>query len=161
MEQLNPNALDAIAAITDRSIVIFGATYSRELVTMALMAVLFFLGVIIGFVLKLNGEAKPLPVLLGSIVVFFLSSPVSARVLSGNWGETPISALDQVVNWIAASGPLPNTFFAFGVVMVFGLMSWPMLQLLIKWLRRILALGEGRIAPPPANPPAAPPATPG
>jgi hypothetical protein len=157
MEQLNPDVLGGIATITDTTVTIFGATYSRDLVTMALMAILFFLGVIIGCVLKLNGSAKPLPVLLSSIIVFFLSTPISARVLSGNWGETPISALDQVINWIAASGPLPNTFFAFGVVMVFGLMSWPLLNQGIKLLRWLL----NKNGPPSASPPAASPATPG
>ncbi len=156
MERLSPQTLDAIKSITDSNIAIFGTEVSRDVVTMGLLAILFFLGTAIGCVLKLNGDATPGKVMLGSIVVFFLSSPVSARVLSGNWGQTPISALDQVVNWVAASGPMPNAFFAFGVVMVFGLMSWPILQLGIKGLRKIIAIGDSKVSPPPASPPATP-----
>jgi hypothetical protein len=154
MDRFNPQTLDAITTITNQNIAIFGTELSRDLLTMGLLAILFFMGTAIGCVLKLNGEVTPAKVMLGSIVVFFLSSPVSARVLSGNWGQTPISALDQVVNWVAASGPMPNAFFAFGLVMVFGLMSWPILQLGINGLRRVIAIGDSKITPPPATPPA-------
>jgi uncharacterized membrane protein len=148
MEHLNPDTLNGITALTNNRIEIFGGSYSRDIVIMAVMAVLFFLGVIIGCVLKLNGKARPLEVLLGSIFVFFLSTPVSARVLSGDWGTTTIGAVDQIIEWIKNSGEMPNAFFAFGVVMIFGLMSWPLFQLVLRFLRRMLAFLDTKAKPP-------------
>ncbi len=155
MEHLNPDTLNGISALTNNRIEIFGGTYSRDIVIMAVMAVLFFLGVIIGCVLKLNGKARPLEVLLGSIFVFFLSTPVSARVLSGDWGATTIGAVDQIIEWIKNSGKMPNTFFAFGIVMVFGLMSWHIFQLVVRVVKWWIAFFD-RNGRPPTGPDGAP-----
>ena len=155
MELTNPDVLNSIATIADNRIEIFGNFYSRDIVIMAVMAVLFFLGVIIGCVLKLNGKAHPLEVVLASIFVFFLSTPVSARILSGDWGTTTIGAIDQTIEWIKNAGPMPNAFFAFGVVMIFGLMSWPLFQLVLRFLRRMLAFLDSK-AKPPSGPSRAP-----
>ncbi len=148
MDLINPDTLNTIATLTNNRVDIFGHSVSREIVIMAVMAILFFLGVLIGCVLKLNGRARPLDVVLASILVFFLSTPVSARVLAGNWGTTTIGAVDQTIDWIKNAGPVPNAFFAFGVVMAFGLMSWPLFQLVLRLLRRALSVVDKKTNPP-------------
>jgi hypothetical protein len=155
MEHLNPDTLNGITALTNNRIEIFGGSYSREMIIVAVMAILYFLGVLIACILKLNGKARALDVFLASILVFFLSSPVSIRLLNGDWAVSKIAVVDEIVKWVANSGPVPNAFFAFGVIMAFGLMSWPLFQLLLRVLRRILSVLDSK-AKPPTGPDGAP-----
>jgi hypothetical protein len=147
MEPLNPETLNGITALANSNISLFGQSLPREIVIIGVSAALFFLGVVVGCVLKLNGSARALDVVLASILVFFLSTPVSARIMNGDWGGTTIGAVDQTLDWIKNAGPVPNTFFAFGVVMVFGLMSWPLFQLVIRVLRRALSFLDKKAKP--------------
>lgn len=148
MEPLNPDTLNNITALTNNHIDLFGQSLPREIVIIGVSAILFFLGVITGCVLKLNGKARVVDVVLASVLVFFLSTPVSARMMNGDWGGTTIGAVDQTIDWIRNAGPVPNAFFAFGVVMVFGLMSWPLFQLVIRVLRRALSFLDSKAKPP-------------
>lgn len=137
-------ALPDIQGLIDNPVVLFGLTLSRDAAPVLLIAVLFFVGAGIGCALKLNGTAHPLRVLLGAIPVFLLSVPASARLVGGQWGTSSIAPLDQVLRWVENSGPLPRAFFAFGVVMLLGMLSWHILQLIIRLARRLLGFFERR-----------------
>jgi hypothetical protein len=141
---MNPDAITVpdIQGLIDNPVSLFGLMLSRDAVAVLLIAVLFFVGAGIGCALKLNGKVHPLRVLLGAIPVFLLSVPASARLVGGQWGISNIAPLDQVVKWVENSGPLPRAFFAFGIVMVLGMFSWHILQVIIRLAGKLLGYFE-------------------
>ncbi|MEP2145222.1 MAG: hypothetical protein ABJI45_05765 [Paracoccaceae bacterium] len=140
-----PEALGAIEA-TIVIIELFGLELARTTALLILAAMLFFFGVALSCFLRLNGKVHWSKVFLSSIVVFCLASPAWAFTLEGNWSQaSSMPVLDGVFRWIEGSGPMPRNLFAVGIVILMGMMSWPLMNRVLKYAR-------SKITPPPKTP---------
>ena len=143
---------DALGAI-ETTIVLsegIGFEISRTAALLILAALLFFFGVALSCILRLNGQVHWSKVFLTSIVVFCLASPAWAYTLEGNWSRvSTMPVLDGVFQWLEGSGPMPRNLFAIGIVILMGMMSWPLMN-------RVLKFARSKINPPGPKPPAAP-----
>lgn len=143
---LPPEIIDAIQA-TQVFVHLFGIELTRPIALLGLAAVLFYFGVALSFVLRLNGSVHWSRVLAASIVVFFLCSPAWSYTLEGNWRDASMPLLDDVFRWASGAAPLPRNLFALGLVILMGMMSWPLMFFIVSSARRLLR---------PSDPPAAP-----
>ena len=144
----SPDALGAIEA-TIVIIELFGFELARTTALLLIAALLFFFGVALSCILRLNGKVHWSKVFLSSIVVFCLASPAWAFTLEGNWSNaSTMPVLDGVFRWLEGSGPMPRNLFAVGIVILMGMMSWPLMN-------RVLKFARSKINPP-AKTPAAP-----
>lgn len=137
-----PDTIDAAIIIIE----IFGFELARATALLIVAALLFFFGVALSCILRLNGKIHWSKVFLSSIVVFCLASPAWAYTLEGNWSEaSSMPVLDGVFRWLEGSGPMPSNLFAVGIVILMGMMSWALMN-------RVLKFARSKINPPTKTP---------
>lgn len=61
---------------------------------------------------------------LVGVVVFFLTQPAQAYVLTHNWSNSPLTPFDWMKEILSGSGRLQLQCFAFGLVAFFGVVSF-------------------------------------
>jgi hypothetical protein len=91
-----PDTIDTAIVIIE----IFDVELARATALLIIAALLFFFGVALSCILRLNGKVHWSKVFLSSIVVFCLASPAWAYTLEGNWSEaSSMPVLDGVFRW--------------------------------------------------------------
>jgi hypothetical protein len=121
---------DGVREMTEQVLTVLGVSLSREAATFTLFFVLFFLGVVIALVMRLNRDAPWHHLLLGSVPVALIASPSAAQVIAGGRLMANSNLLDRLVDWLNGDSPLSAAFFWFGAVILLGMLSWPVFKLL-------------------------------
>lgn len=138
-DDLVPGAEIDLGPAAQNVMEILGYDVTRDVAVTALAALLFFLGVAIACLARLNGETHWSRAALVSVPMFLLASPAWTYTLSGAWGRAEMPLLDQI--FAAASeggGPLPLRLFALGIVILMGVLAWPLFNLVREAALRLV-----------------------
>jgi hypothetical protein len=150
MEPLDPTLLNSIAEATHR---VDAIADGRALSVFLYSAAAFFFGVLVSLILSLvyagKDAPRPLPLALTrfmvGVLVFFVTSPAQAYVLTTNWAESALTPFDWLREMLRGSGALQLQAFAYGLIMLLGAISFD----LFRMLRTLVLAILGRVLQPP------------
>ncbi len=140
-----------ISEMTESVLRIAGQDLGREAATYAAFFLLFFIGVAFGIVLRLNGGARWYQAIVGSVPVGLIASPSVSQAMSGGRLAVNSNLIDRLADWLNGNSDLSAGFFWFGAVLLFGMLSWQVLQMVLRLAKAALAVFE-RIAGREVNP---------
>ncbi len=135
-----------------------GMPMHKDIALIVVAAGCFFLGVVISCLMPEVKPGQRRRTLLSAPMTFLLTSPIWFTLLSGDLIRTSIAPIDSFLAFAMGSGGVRAQMFAFGVVMVIGLLAAPILQGISNLFQKILQVAGGKAsgdqgATPPASSP--------
>ncbi len=110
-------------------------------------AAAFFFGVFVSLVLSVTStknDAKPgiiantLTRFLTGAIVFFISSPVQAWVITHNWANSPYTPFDWLQDVLQGAGSIQIQAFAYGLIMLLGVISFDLFRVIRQWALKVM-----------------------
>jgi hypothetical protein len=138
---------DALAPLREL-ITIFGIEQSRDTWAWMIVFFAFFLGVVIGIILRVS-PGRWYEALAAAIPVSLFALPVSAHTLFGDRGEGVPNRLDQIADILGARQmtQTESVFLWLGVVMLCGMLAPRILGFLLKAGGGVLSAISRGLAP--------------
>ncbi|MEP4195366.1 MAG: hypothetical protein ABJL99_06985 [Aliishimia sp.] len=125
---------DIVSGVVD----VVGLELHKDVALVIVAAGCFFLGVILNCMMPEVSPAHRRRSLLSAPMSFFLTSPLWFTLLSGDLIKTSIAPIDSFLAFAMGSGGVRAQMFAFGIVMVMGMLAAPILSFVTDIVKKLM-----------------------
>lgn len=141
------------ADIVTGMVELVGMTLHKDIALIIVAAGCFFIGVVISCMMPEVSRDHRRKTLLSAPLSFFLLAPLWFTLLSGDLITTSIAPIDSFLAFAMDDGGVRAQMFAFGLVMMMGVLAAPILSTITGIVHRVMAMLGQKATPAAPSPP--------